>query len=55
MEDRDREAYSGREYPLVREPENKHDSNAVAVYGRGRKVGYLSTAKAAGVGPELDR
>ena len=55
VHDLDREAYGGPEYQLVREPENKHDSNAVAVYGRGRKVGYLSTAKAAGVGPELDR
>lgn len=55
VKDRDREVYGGPEYQLVREPENKHDSNAVAVYGRGRKVGYLSTAKAAGVGPELDR
>ena len=26
---------------LIREPENEHDSNAVAVYVEGRKVGFI--------------
>jgi hypothetical protein len=53
--DAERARHSGQEYQLVREPENEYDASAVAVYGRGRKVGYLSAAKAAGVAPELDR
>lgn len=53
--DAERRTYSAQEYELVREPNNEHDTRAVAVYGRGRKVGYLSAAKAAGLAPELDR
>jgi hypothetical protein len=53
--DDERRVYGGTSYLLVREPENTHDSNAVAVYGRGRKVGHLSAAKAAGLAPILDR
>ena len=54
MSDRERAKYGGTEYALVREPNNPHDSDAVAVYGKGRKVGYLSAAKAAAVAPSLD-
>lgn len=53
--DDERRVYGGTSYLLVREPENAHDSNAVAVYGRGRKVGHLSAAKAAGLAPILDK
>lgn len=53
--DAERRTYGGQESELVREPNNEHDRRAVAVYGRGRKVGYLSAAKAAGLAPELDR
>ncbi|QKS12732.1 hypothetical protein HUN58_02345 [Curtobacterium sp. Csp1] len=53
--DSERTRYGGTEYALVREPANEHDENAVAVYGRGRKVGHLSAAKAAALAAELDR
>jgi hypothetical protein len=55
LRDDERARYGGQEYELVREPENKHDENAVAVYGRGRKVGHLSAAKAAALASDLDR
>lgn len=51
----ERARYGGQRYVLVREPENEHDANAVAVFGKGRKVGHLSAAKAAAVASELDR
>lgn len=53
--DAERRRHGGNEYLLVRERDNEHDPNAVAVYGRGRKVGSLSTAKAAALVPSLDR
>lgn len=49
-----RAKYGGTDYLLVREPKNKFDLNAVAVYGKGRKVGYISAAKAAVLAPILD-
>ncbi len=54
LTDDERRAHGGTSYLLVREPGNAHDGNALAVYGRGRKVGYLSAAKAAGLAPMLD-
>ncbi|WP_295125938.1 HIRAN domain-containing protein [uncultured Leifsonia sp.] len=54
VSDSARATYGGTEYLLVREPTNTHDSSAVAVYGGGRKVGYLSAAKAASLAPLLD-
>jgi hypothetical protein len=54
LTDDERRVHGGTSYLLVREPGNAHDGNAVAVYGRGRKVGYLSAAKAAGLAPMLD-
>lgn len=47
---------SGRSstYVLVRESHNPHDKNAIAVYGHGRKVGYVSQGKAASLAPLLD-
>lgn len=53
--DEQRRRHGGAEYLLVREPRNEHDASAVAVYGRGRKVGHLSAAKAASVAPILDK
>lgn len=41
-------------YLLVREPRNRWDTNAIAVYGMERKVGYLTEAKAAALAPILD-
>lgn len=52
--DAERPRYGGPEYLLVREPDNAADSSAVAVYGRGRKVGHLSAARAASLTPLLD-
>ena len=49
-----RAKFGGTEYLFVREPENEFDTSAVAVYGKGRKVGYLSSVKAAGLVPILD-
>lgn len=51
---RERAVYGGMEYLLVREPKNKHDENAVAIYGKGRKVGYVTTSKAAAISALLD-
>lgn len=45
--DAERRRFGGTEYLLVREPENVADPQAVAVYGRGHRVGYLSQARAA--------
>ncbi|MBG6060145.1 hypothetical protein RCH16_003620 [Cryobacterium sp. MP_M5] len=47
-------AHGGNEYLLIREPRNKHDANAVAVYGKGRRVGYATRAKAKMLAPILD-
>jgi hypothetical protein len=44
----------GNDYLLVREPRNRWDANAVAVYGKGRKVGHLTEAKAAALAPIFD-
>lgn len=49
----ERRHYGGREYLLVREPENDADPLAVAVYGNGRKVGHVSAAKAGALFPLL--
>ncbi|MGO4230418.1 HIRAN domain-containing protein [Arthrobacter sp. YAF34] len=53
--DSGRYKHGGSDYVLVREPKNKWDANAVAVYGKGRKVGYLSEAKAAALAPIFDQ
>ncbi|MEV4988451.1 HIRAN domain-containing protein [Pseudarthrobacter sp. LMD1-1-1.1] len=52
--DAGRYKHSGTEYLLVREPKNKWDVNAVAVYGMGRKIGHLTEAKAASLAPIFD-
>lgn len=51
--DAERRKYGGTEYFLVREPENPTDPRAVAVYGSGHRVGYLSQARAASTSPLL--
>lgn len=52
--DSGRYKHGGNDYLLVREPKNKWDANAVAVYGKGRKVGHLTEAKAAALAPIFD-
>lgn len=54
VSDLNRERFGGTEYQLRREPKNRHDANAIAVYGQGRRVGYISAAKAASIAPLLD-
>jgi hypothetical protein len=54
VSDAQRSKFGGTEYLLVREPRNRHDSNAVAIYGNGRKVGYVSASKAASIAAMLD-
>jgi hypothetical protein len=49
----ERRKFGGLEYLLICEPDNPVDPMAVAVYGKGRKVGHLSTAKAATFTPLL--
>lgn len=51
----ERHRFGGKRYLLVRESENEYDPNAVAVYGNGRRVGYLSAAKAEALAPLLDQ
>jgi hypothetical protein len=52
--DSGRYKHGGTGYLLVREPKNKWDANAVAVYGKGRKIGHLTEAKAAALAPIFD-
>ena len=54
VSDKERAKFGGTEYLLVREPENSHDTSAIAVHGKGRKVGYVSAAKVAALAPLLD-
>lgn len=50
----ERHAVGGTEYVLVREPDNPHDSCAVLVLSNGRKVGYVSAARAKILAPLFD-
>jgi hypothetical protein len=54
VSDEERSEFGGQAYLLIREPENDDDGNAVAVYGKGRKLGYISSAKSASFAPLLD-
>jgi len=49
----ERSKYGADEMFLVPEPGNEFDSQAVAVFSRGRKIGYLTSARAAMVFPLL--
>lgn len=51
---RERAIYGGMEYLLIREPKNKHDKNAVATNGKGRKLGCLTASKAEAISELLD-
>jgi hypothetical protein len=55
LRDTERKAFGGRDYLLVREPDNEADTAAVAVYStKGRKVGHVSTSRSAALAPVLD-
>jgi hypothetical protein len=49
------EMRAGDALALVREPDNKHDANAVRVEWRGRKLGYLPRKENRAVAAEMDR
>lgn len=52
---KERQAMSGTQWLLVREPDNAHDSSAVMVAtSEGRKVGYVSASRAKMLAPLLD-
>lgn len=54
VSDRERERFCGTRYLLVCEPDNEADPTAIAVHGvEGRKIGHLSTARAASLFPML--
>lgn len=40
---------------LVREPSNKHDPNAIAVYAQNDKLGYVPRAENSTIAQMLDR
>jgi len=48
------EMKAGDALALVREPDNKHDANAVRVEWRGRKLGYLPRKENRAVAAEMD-
>lgn len=54
VSDAGRRRHGGTEYLLIREPDNRADPQAVAVYGMtGVRVGYVSAARAATLSPLL--
>ncbi len=53
--DHERSHGGDRMYVLRREPRNERDRSSVAVYARGRAVGYLSAGRAQAIAPLLDR
>nr|WP_167405713.1 HIRAN domain-containing protein [Sphaerisporangium cinnabarinum] len=44
----------GRLLELVREPENEHDRNAVAIYARNGRIGYVNKQNAARIAKRID-
>jgi hypothetical protein len=47
--------YGSRGYLLVREPTNSHNKDAIAVYKRGVKVGFVAASRAASTAALLDQ
>jgi hypothetical protein len=54
LADHERDRYHADTYLLVREPGNVYSADAIAVFGRGRKVGYVPEGRAKGLAPLLD-
>lgn len=46
--------YEGQQLQLLREPTNPYDSNAIAVIGSGRQIGYIPRNIALRLAPKLD-
>lgn len=55
VHDPERRAGGDRLYVLRREPGNRRDPSAIAVYAQGRGIGYVSTVRAERMAPLLDR
>lgn len=55
VHDRERSRDGDRMYVLRREPRNRRDMSAIAVYAQGRAVGYVSAVRATAIAPLLDR
>ena len=53
-DDHERSHNGDRMYVLRREPRSSRDASSIAVYARGRGVGYVSDAHALGIAPLLD-
>jgi HIRAN domain len=54
-EDFVKEIWPGEKATLMREPNNEHDKNAVAVWVRGRKVGFIPKLQNKALAPMIDR
>lgn len=50
-----KDCYPGAQLDLVREPNNKHDNNAIAVYYNDKQLGYLSADIASQYAGKLDQ
>lgn len=48
------ETVAGTPIRLIRNPDNKYDSNAIEVYANGKMLGHLSKEVAAQFAPKLD-
>jgi hypothetical protein len=55
VHDPERGLAGDRLYVLRREPGNRRDASAIAVYAEGRSIGYVSTVRAERMAPLLDR
>jgi hypothetical protein len=55
VHDPERRRSGDRIYVLRREPRNRRDPSAIAVYAGGRNVGYVSSVRASLMAPLLDR
>jgi HIRAN domain len=47
-------AAPGRPLTLMREPDNPHDPNAIAVHAGGQAIGFVPRELAEAIAPELD-
>jgi len=55
VHDPERGLAGDRLYVLRREPGNRRDPSAIAVYAEGRSIGYVSTVRAERMAPLLDQ
>ncbi len=53
VDDAEREHYSAMSYLLIPEPDNPADKRAIAVYSKGRRLGYVSAKRASMMQPLL--